>query len=192
MEDPFVEMLPFRRSSVFPFRASKRFIDTLNLTDEQIIFPENSQLIVAIGAAIAAEDEDCVKFSTIISNLKNLTDVTNETNRLMPLFTSEEEYKGFRKRHDKNSVPKRNLQTFEGNCYLGIDSGSTTTKLALIDDEGALLYTYYGSNGGNPLKSTITALEDLYYALPPKARIVNSTVTGYGESLIKIGLKGYW
>lgn len=167
----------------------KRFIDTLNLTDEQIIFPENSQLIVAIGAAIAAEDEDCVKFSTIISNLKNLTDVTNETNRLMPLFTSEEEYKGFRKRHDKNSVPKRNLQTFEGNCYLGIDSGSTTTKLALIDDEGALLYTYYGSNGGNPLKSTITALEDLYYALPPKARIVNSTVTGYGESLIKTGLK---
>ena len=96
MEDPFVEMLPFRRSSVFPFRASKRFIDTLNLTDEQIIFP-NSQLIVAIGAAIAAEDEDCVKFSTIISNLKNLTDVTNETNRLMPLLLLKKEYKGFRK-----------------------------------------------------------------------------------------------
>ena len=167
----------------------KRFIDTLNLTEEQVIFPEDSQLIVAIGAAIAAQEEECVKFSTIISRIKNVSDVANETNRLKPLFASTEEYKEFKQRHDKNSVPRRDLKTFEGNCYLGIDSGSTTTKLALIDDDGSILYTYYGSNGGNPLKSTIAALKDLYNLLPPKAKIVKSTVTGYGEKLLKTALK---
>src|SRR5690606_17779460 len=85
-------------------------------------------------------------------------------------------------------VRRKSLKDFEGRCFLGIDAGSTTSKAALIDEEGNLLYTYYGSNQGSPLKSTIKILKDLYSVLPPKAQIANATVTGYGEGLIKAAL----
>ncbi len=86
-------------------------------------------------------------------------------------------------------MPQRELSSFEGKCYLGIDAGSTTTKAALINDTGAILYTYYGSNEGSPLKSTVRILKELYSIMPPKAKLVNSTVTGYGEALLKTALK---
>src|SRR5690606_5598888 len=73
--------------------------------------------------------------------------------------------------------------------FLGIDAGSTTTKVALIDEEGALIFSHYGSNGGNPLKSTIEALKDMYRQIPSGTRIVHSAVTGYGEALLKAALK---
>lgn len=168
----------------------RRFIDTLELKEGQIIFPENSQLFVAIGAALASEQGECVKFKTIVSRL-NALDANSgcETNRMAPLFISQAEYDGFKARHDSNSVLRRDLKHFEGDCFLGIDAGSTTTKLALIDKDGVLLHTYYKSNGGSPLKSTINALKGLYSILPAKAEIVNSTVTGYGERLLMTGLK---
>lgn len=168
----------------------KRFIETLGLNENQIIFPDNSQLYVAIGAALASETEKRVCFKDLIDKLDNFkTKSIEESNRLEPLFSSKEEYEKFRKRHEKSSVRRRNLENFEGECFLGIDAGSTTTKLALVDREGTLLYTYYGSNEGSPLKSTIKALKELYDKLPRGAKIVNSTVTGYGEGLIKSGLK---
>lgn len=167
----------------------KRFIDTLKLKENQIIFPENSQLYVAIGAALSSLDENRISFNSLLSNLENYGSASNgESNRLAPLFYDEKEYEDFKSRHGRDSVKRRDLSTFEGECYLGIDAGSTTTKIALIDGEGSLLYTYYGSNEGSPLKSTISALKELYNLLPVKARIVNSTVTGYGEGLIKSAL----
>lgn len=167
----------------------KRFIETLKLEEKQIIFPENSQLYVAIGAAISSIGENLVNFRNLINKLEHFeTKSIAESNRLEPLFLSREEYERFKKRHEKSSVKQRDLLTFEGECFLGIDAGSTTTKIALIDGEGSLLYTYYGSNEGSPLKSTIKALKELYSKLPRKAKIVNSTVTGYGEGLIKAGL----
>jgi predicted CoA-substrate-specific enzyme activase len=167
----------------------QRFIDTLKLKDNQIIFPENSQIYVAIGAALSSLNEEPVLFKTFINRLINCGNISqNEDDKLAPLFSDQEEYQNFRIRHEKNSVKRRDLSTFEGVCFLGIDAGSTTTKVALIDEEGALLHTYYGSNEGSPIKSTIKALKELYHLLPPKAKIVNSTVTGYGEGLIKTAL----
>lgn len=167
----------------------KRFIDTLKLSESQVIFPEESQLYVAIGAALSSIDEEPVLFKTLMDRLKNFKNNTNgELNKLAPLFSSEEEYAAFQARHERNCVKKSALSDFQGACFLGIDAGSTTTKIALIDEEGSLLYTCYGSNEGSPLKSTMKMLKELYRLLPPNAKIVNSTVTGYGEGLIKTAL----
>ncbi len=167
----------------------ERFIDTLNLEGDQIIFPDNSQLFVAIGAAFTSKEEKTMKFTELAKRLPSLNDVSvHEVERLQPLFASDEELSEFRKRHSENVVKRADLETFEGKCFLGIDAGSTTTKAALIDEKGNLLYSYYGSNNGSPLNSSITIMNDLYSKLPKAAKIMNSTVTGYGEGLIKSGL----
>lgn len=167
----------------------KRFIETLKLPENQVIFPENSQLYVAIGAALASLNEEPVLFKNLLSRVENFGNTSHgASNKLAPLFSSSGEYEEFRLRHERNAVKRRELSTFEGDCFLGIDAGSTTTKVALIDSEGSLLYTYYGSNEGSPVKSTIKVLKELYHLLPRKAKIVKSTVTGYGEGLIKTAL----
>lgn len=167
----------------------KRFIETLNLTEKQVIFPKNSQLFVAMGAAIASKKQSIVSSSLLMEKLPKLQTVSSdEVEVLKPLFKDEKELDEFKERHNKYIVKKKELTGVEGNCYLGIDAGSTTTKAALIDEEGALVYSYYGSNEGSPLKSAAKILKDLYSKLPPKAKIVNSAVTGYGEGLIKSGL----
>ncbi|KAA8674334.1 acyl-CoA dehydratase activase-related protein [Clostridium sp. MT-14] len=167
----------------------KRFIKTLKLTDKQVFFPENSQLFVALGAAISSKNEKPISFKNLIDRLPNLNKSSGEDiQTLRPLFKDENELKEFRERHSRNSVKRGSLEGFSGNCYLGIDVGSTTTKAALIDGYGNLLYSSYGSNRGNPLKSTVDILKDLYKKLPEGAKIVNSTVTGYGEGLVKAAL----
>lgn len=167
----------------------RRFIETLKLEDHQVIFPENSQLYVAIGAALASLEEKKISFKALLANVENYRGKSSdESNRLSPLFSCREEYEAFKLRHQRDSVKRRDLKTFDGECYLGIDAGSTTTKIALTDCEGALLYTHYASNEGSPLKSTISALKELYKLMPKKAKIVNSTVTGYGEGLLKTAL----
>lgn len=167
----------------------KRFIETLKLKDRDVIFPENPHYYVAIGAALSSVDEQPVSLGNLISRLANLDDAPRKNiNVLPPLFPTEEEYTAFRSRHASASVRRGDLAAFTGECFLGIDAGSTTTKLALIDGDGTLLHTYYGNNRGSPLDSTIGALKELYATLPPGARIVNSTVTGYGEGLIKTAL----
>ncbi|EYE89390.1 2-hydroxyglutaryl-CoA dehydratase [Fervidicella metallireducens AeB] len=167
----------------------QRFIETLNLREDEVIFPENSQLFVAIGAAISSVSGKETKFEVLENKLINSkNEVSDEVELLGPLFESEDEYISFKERHGKNSVKRRDLSTYSGDCYLGIDAGSTTTKAVLIDEDGQLLYSYYGSNGGSPLKSTIKILKDLYSKLPKDAVIKNSAVTGYGEELLKAGL----
>lgn len=168
----------------------ERFIQTLELREEQIIFPENSQLFVAMGAALVSMEKDPVSFTTLIHRLEKLKEiVTDESERLHPLFDSPEALEAFRTRHHQYRVKRGDLSTFQGDCFLGIDAGSTTTKMALIDSEGTVLYTYYNSNGGSPLNSTRRALKELYRLMPPGARIAYSAVTGYGEGLLKAGLK---
>ncbi|SJZ44279.1 2-hydroxyacyl-CoA dehydratase [Garciella nitratireducens] len=168
----------------------KRFIEILQLEEDQVIFPENSQLFVALGAALCSLEEKEIPFQVLMNKVENMnTSTIIETTRLEPLFESKKEYEEFKNRHKKNTVKRKKLRDFEGKCFLGIDAGSTTTKIALIDEEGRLLYTYYGSNQGSPLKSTINFLKKLYSILPSKAKIVNSVVTGYGENLLKAALK---
>lgn len=167
----------------------KRFIETLNLKDEEVIVPENSQLAVAIGAALSAKNDE-------ITTLKDLRDkvhtlpykVKNDVERLRPLFADEDEYKEFKERHKGIDVLKKDIKDARGGLFLGIDAGSTTTKLVLIDEGGAIVHSYYGSNEGNPLNSVIRVLLDIYEKMPDGAYIANSTVTGYGESLIKAAL----
>ncbi len=167
----------------------KRFIETLNLEDDQIIFPDHSQLFVATGAALASKQKKVISFKSLRSKLPAINEVTvHEVERLSPLFKDNIELSEFNRRHGRHKVRRKELATHHGACYLGIDAGSTTTKLALIDDEGALLYFFYGSNKGSPLKSVIKELRKLYSLMPEGTYIANSTVTGYGEGLIKAAI----
>ena len=167
----------------------ERFIKTLNLSPQQVIFPENSQLYIALGAALSA-DSDVHDLTTFINNVNAVVGgQTEDLVRLDVLFNTEDDYELFKGRHKENSVNYRDLQSYEGDCFLGIDAGSTTTKVVLTDDEGNLLFTHYGSNLGNPLTSTKEVIKKLYEKLPPHAKIAKSAVTGYGEALLKDALK---
>ncbi|QZY55839.1 2-hydroxyacyl-CoA dehydratase [Crassaminicella profunda] len=167
-----------------------RFIDTLKIEDKKVIFPEDSQYFVAIGAAISSKDEQPVPFKCLYEKVPRIyAKGYGENKKIAPLFSNDVEYNLFKERHRKAKVKRVDLKTYEGNAYLGIDAGSTTTKIALIDEDGGLLYSHYGSNMGKPLTSTIAACKDLYGQMNEKTKIVNSTVTGYGEHLIKAALK---
>lgn len=167
----------------------KRFEITLHLKPEQVIFPENSQLFVAMGAALSSKECKIISFKEIKNKLPVLNTISvHEVERLKPLFNSQEELDEFRNRHAQQSVLVKPLENYKGDCFLGIDAGSTTTKAVLINNEGELLYSFYGSNEGSPLSSSIKILNDIYSKLPVDAKIVNSAVTGYGEGLIKAGL----
>lgn len=167
----------------------KRFIETLNLSEKQVIFPDNSQIFVAIGAALSSKNSESIPFKKLKDKLKLLNEVSeNEIERLRPLFIDEKEYYEFKERHEKHKIKRGDLQNACGNCFLGIDAGSTTTKAVLINDKGELLFSHYGSNEGNPLGSTVKILKKLYSIMPGGAKIASSAVTGYGEGLIKSAL----
>ena len=166
-----------------------RFIETLKLKDDEIIIPKEAHLLVATGAALDSLDEEPFsneELATKIENLKVSKDTT--TSPIEPLFKDYNEYEEFRKRHSKASVQKAKLQDYNGDCFIGIDAGSTTTKIVLIDNEGKLLYSLYGNNEGNPLQSVIKMLNNLYEVLPETAKLRFSGVTGYGEKLIQTAL----
>lgn len=166
----------------------KRFIETLNLIEDEVIIPENSHLFVAIGAALLSKEKAPVNLENVIDKINNGSFGSKEVGLLRPLFITEKEYHDFKRRHDKHRIKRKELNDFSGGCFLGIDAGSTTTKAVLIDEENNLLYNYYSSNEGNPLKSVINVLKDIYSKLPKDAYIANSCITGYGEGLIKTAL----
>ena len=167
----------------------KRFIVTLDLKPEEVIVPEEAHLLVAKGAALDSLESEIITVDELKQKIENLKiSKDNTTKPISPLFENEEQYKEFKQRHDKAKVTRKELSTYEGDCYLGIDAGSTTTKLVLIDRDGNLLYSLYGSNEGNPLKSVMNMLKKLYEVLPEKAVLRYSGVTGYGEKLIQTAL----
>ncbi len=172
----------------FLSELKNRFVDVLNLKPENVIETENSHLFAAMGAAFSAEKSELFDFDGLISNMRKEKHLTMEINRLNPLFESGDDYMEFKGRHDKSVVPKGDLQTYIGDAFLGIDSGSTTSKIALIGSNGQLLYSFYASNEGNPLKTISRALKEIYEVMPEGITIKNSCVTGYGEALIKEAL----
>ena len=144
-----------------------RFIETLHLKDDEIIVPEEAHLLVAKGAALDSINTEPITPDELSKKIQNLRVSHDNTSKpLDPLFKNEYEYKTFKERHDKDKVERGDLTSYEGDCYLGIDAGSTTTKLVLIDRDGKLLYSLYGSNEGNPLKSVMAMLKKLYHVLP--------------------------
>ncbi|SEM62679.1 CoA-substrate-specific enzyme activase, putative [Ligilactobacillus sp. WC1T17] len=172
----------------FMSELRQRFIETLNLKPENIIFPQDPQLFVAKGAAFYAEEEE----PTTIENLLDLIEhgqSLKPTRSLPPLFNNEAELKEFRDRHAKAKVDFRPLETYRGQAYLGIDAGSTTTKIVLMSEDKKILYTWYGNNDGDPLQKTIDILTEMYQHIPENVTIAKACTTGYGEHLIKSALK---
>jgi len=166
-----------------------RFVDVLNLLPEQVIEPKNSHLFAALGAAIRTENEGAEQdISTLLSNLMGAQELPFEMTRLAPLFTNQDEYSAFRERHNQHIVPKADLASYEGDCFFGLDAGSTTTKAVLISADGKLLHTFYESNEGNPLQVARKALTEIYEHLPSGANLRYSCVTGYGEKLLQTAL----
>ena len=167
----------------------QRFIETLKLTEETALLPENSHLFAAYGTALSNEqDTKQMTFPLLLENISHGKELEMEVNRLEPLFENQEAYELFQQRHNKEKVEKIDLFEYKGDAFLGIDAGSTTTKVALVSTTGGLLYSYYGSNEGNPLKVIIKSLNELYEKIPKDVKIRNSCVTGYGEGLIKEAL----
>ncbi len=163
-----------------------RFIDTLKLTDKTIIFPENSHYFVAIGAAMLSVKHQPVSLREIIDKVRSGEhNNLSEKKHLEPLFNSFAEYKDFNERHARDKIKRRDIKKVKGDLYLGIDAGSTTTKAALIDHDGYLLYSFYKNNDGKPIDAVKRMLQELYELKPEGAFIANATVTGYGEGLIK-------
>lgn len=164
------------------------FIRTLKLDDEHAITPQNSHLFAAIGSALNSHLEAVTTTDALITKLSKKIKLEFEVARLEPLFASQKDYDAFHERQSQYNVMTDDLSTYEGNCFLGIDAGSTTTKAALVGEDGSLLYSFYSNNNGSPLKTTIRAIQEIYSLMPEKTKIVRSCSTGYGEALIKAAL----
>ncbi|MDE7287521.1 MAG: 2-hydroxyglutaryl-CoA dehydratase, partial [Lachnospiraceae bacterium] len=161
------------------------FIRTLKLDEEHTIEIDHSHLFAAIGSALNAKEEVSYTMEEMVAKLSSDIKMEFEVERMEPLFSSPEEYEGFKSRHAKAKVGTDDLSSYHGNCYLGIDAGSTTTKVALVGEDGSLLYSFYSSNDGSPLKTAIRSIKEIYARLPEDVTIVRSCSTGYGEALMK-------
>ena len=172
----------------FLSELKEAFIRTLKLDEEHAITPKNSHLFAAIGAAMNYQEKVSISLTELLKKFSSNIELEFEVHRMEPLFSSDEEYQEFTNRQSQYNVATADLETYEGDCFLGIDAGSTTTKAALVGEDGSLLYSFYSNNNGSPLKTSIRAVQEIYEKLPPSAKIVYSCSTGYGEALIKSAL----
>ena len=163
----------------------KRFVETLKLTPEEAVFPDNADVFVAVGAGVYAGNIAPMEFDEVLRRIQNASAVKNTTKTLPPLFKSKEEYEEFTARHNANRPPEVDADGYRGDAYLGVDAGSTTTKLVLITPDGGLIYTYYASNGGNPVAVVLEQLKEIYRRFGDRVTIKGSAATGYGEDLVK-------
>ena len=167
-----------------------RFYVTLELDGEHRIVPNNAHLFVASGAAMAHESNKLSTFPQLIDAIDALGDTQgSEVARLDPLFATPEEYDEFKSRHDKEVVPKGDLDNYQGRVFIGIDAGSTTMKAALVGEDGQLLHTWYGNNNGDILGTAKVIMADFYEHIPAGCTIGHVTTTGYGEALLIEALK---
>ncbi|SDZ48875.1 CoA-substrate-specific enzyme activase, putative [Evansella caseinilytica] len=164
-----------------------RFIETLRLKNESVMDSADGQYYVAIGAALESTNSAPVDIHSFLHILNNVTQSTNkqQAKRLPPLFKSHEELTNFQQRHHQTAIPKKSLSTYEGSCYLGIDAGSTTTKMVAIGENDEYLFSFYENNKGNPMKTVHEGLALFYSYKNDRTTVARSTVTGYGEKLIQ-------
>lgn len=166
----------------------KAFVKTLGLDSEHAVFPDDAPVFVAFGCALyASESDDLYKINDLISRIKNAK-VSDNIVTSEPLFSTQTEYDDFIDRHKKFDLGYADIRTYKGGAYLGIDAGSTTTKLVLISEDGRILYHHYSSNQGQPLDKISAQVKKIYETMNPDIMIKGSAVTGYGEDLIKSGL----
>ena len=163
----------------------KAFVRTLKLTPDKIVDPQNSHLFAAMGAALKAADDCTVEIADLVKKLSAGVKITYEMPRLDPLFTSREEYGDFVARHERAVLPKVDVSAYNGDAFLGIDAGSTTTKMVLIGTDGQLLFSFYANNKGDPIKTAKEGIAVLQSRMHDGVRILRSCSTGYGEALLK-------
>lgn len=163
----------------------QRFAETLKLSDDDAIFPEYALFAVAIGAALYASDGDLLNYDMLCSRLRESLKQKTSVSTLPPLFENMNAYRAFITRHAKNSVKTTYPGDYRGDVYIGIDCGSTTTKLVVITPDREIIYTYYSSNKGNPVSIVRGQLLKIYETFGDRIVIRGSAVTGYGEELIK-------
>lgn len=177
----------FLGGPLFFFKGlQNRFRETLKLDDEHAHFPDLAPYAIAAGAAEYAKDTQAsYTYTDLLQTLEQAAGVPAVSNYLPPLFTSQEEYREFSARHSKHDVMTKNVTMYEGNAYLGIDCGSTTTKLVLISEDNQILYHHYSPNKGNPVDVIEQQLNKLYELCGDRVHILSSAVTGYGEALIQ-------
>ena len=164
----------------------ERFVEVLKLSKEEAIFPELAPYFVALGSAYFADTtEEIFDYDRVVNLLSQKKEKKVE-HLVNPLFTSEEEFETFLKRHQKVTVPTRDITTYSGKAYLGLDSGSTTIKVVLLDEDENILYRYYSSSKGNPVSLFLEQLKKIKELCGDRIEIVSSTVTGYGEELMQV------
>ncbi len=163
----------------------ERFVDTLQLDSDHAVFPEDGDCFAAMGAALCASDYQARPFDELLRLLEESKAATSVVDTMPPLFQSQADYDAFTARHNASTPPRLDIGTYEGDAYLGIDAGSTTTKIVLIAPDGGLLYTYYHSNLGNPVAIALEQLREIYKLCGDRIKIKGSAVTGYGEDLIR-------
>ncbi len=165
------------------------FCDTLELDEAHRIIPENGELFIALGAALMNDECRDITVGELTKEIGALIGVPMEaTDRVDPLFRNEAELEEFRARHAKAVTPKGDIKDAEGPCYLGIDAGSTTLKVVLINSKNEIIFSHYGPNHGKPLEKSQELIEKIYSLLPKGAYIAHSGVTGYGEAFLKRAL----
>lgn len=168
----------------------RSFVETLGLSPDAARFPDYSLYAVALGASLYAKDVSseggAFTYDSLREAIKSSTRSVSSTMAMPPLFKNEGEYAAFNERHGKATVDMRDISDYSGeDVYLGIDCGSTTTKLALVGDDGSILWSYYSSNRGNPVEVVKARLDEIYDLIGDRLRIRSAAVTGYGEELIK-------
>ena len=164
----------------------QRFIETLKLKPQDVVPVEDGCYFVAMGAALSEERQqlDCASLQQSVEQAKKAA-ASSSRKADFVLFKNAEDYQTFRARHDRDQVKRGDLSSYQGPIYVGIDAGSTTTKIAAIGRDKELLYTSYGSNQGLPLKTVVQELRGLYAALNPATYIASVLTTGYGEAIVK-------
>ncbi len=163
----------------------QRFVETLKLDEDHAVFPEDGDCFAAIGSALCATDYPVTTYESLIKRLEDSASATTTVDTMPPLFNDQKEYDDFCARHNAATPPQVDIATYSGPAWLGIDAGSTTTKLVLITADGGILYTYYHSNLGNPVAIVLEQLRKIYGLCGSRIQIKGAAVTGYGEDLIK-------
>lgn len=164
----------------------QRFKETLKLQDDEACFPELSPYFVALGSAVyAGGEQHTYTYDELVTSMNSMAKKKIQTSGLAPIFDTEADYQTFLQRHQQANVKRNDIHTYCGNAYLGIDSGSTTTKLVLLDEDANILYERYSNNLGNPVDVIRKELLNIYALMEDRIHIVHSAVTGYGEELMK-------
>ncbi len=163
----------------------KAFIRTLKLDEEHVVNAPNPHLYAAFGSALNAKEECALELSALTEKLAGKIRMDFEVERMEPLFKDQADFDAFKNRHAAHEVKKGDLSAYHGNVYLGIDAGSTTTKVAVVGEDGTLLYSFYANNDGSPLETAIGAIKEILAIKPKDTQILRSCSTGYGEALMK-------